>query len=1334
MARLINAGVDYVTEGERRTAEVLATLPTTWVTIANKVLPTNQGRSHEIDFIVVGDRMVFVLDEKGWRGRIHGSDAVWVRADGSSERSPLGKVDYVAKVLAGDLRDQVNGFAGLPGHPVAGAVVLSAATERPIIQDPRAATGILLLDDVTSSLRERDAADDRPRLGQIQARIVERLYDLRHRPKTPKTIGPYGVRETLSTFAGERRFRAVHAEDPTGGERVLTVYPLSSGDTAQRSFFLTEFKALRQLRETGVVPEAFDPFEWSDEYLVIPSALPDGESLASLPRSSDEGGALREIELARRSFAALAKIHAAGVVHRALGPDAIYVRGGSERSVVLAGFHAARWGEQTIAPRLDEIGIDDPYAAPEITVVGSYGFASDQSDVYSLALVWLERIAGVPVARLRAPDHTIMVPEPEDGWPFLPQTTVEELCSFFAEALVPGPLAGMGQPGGRRPSAAECANRLEMIHRHAKSVSLEPGMVLDGRYEVVRVLGVGATARTILAKDLVADRLFALKQFLRPRGMETQGAARREFNVLVSSPHPHGLLPAVHDVYEPERDVHVKLEFIDGQRLTDVLDGYLGDLVACRALAADLLDAVEHLERHGLLHRDIKPDNVIVRERDGRPQAVLVDFGSAVSVGAKLGAAGTPNYLPPEAYFSTEPPATSDRYALAVLLLRAFTGKLPFVGGGTDLNQRPLRDEDLAALDAEQEAFVRTLLGAVALDPDRRPASASALREALFPPVIDLPSNEPTLPASVPDKIVALEERINPVVDQIRSLFRNSARGNADNRGLDSDFARETYVPTALDKQLLPRIFADRPRVVFLSGNPGDGKTAFLERFQAALQARNGHPADVDPSGWVWTLDGHTYRACYDASEAHGGRSADEQLLDRLAGLEGDAPPREDLTVLVAINDGRLADVIDRHRPTFGWLARETERAYRPGRPLETGGVWLVDLKRRAFVALRPVPESPSVMRRILGTLTAQERWAVCDGCVAKAVCPIRRNAAALGDIAGTPVTRLEHALLLSHLRQGRHLTIRDLRSGLAYLLTGDVGCAEIHQARHADRPLPAVEFWQTVFATDTSRDIMLGELKAMDPARSPQPLLERFLFFHRDPADSALRSRVFEDGADVPPDEDPTRWLSQVKRRLYFHGRKRGDPATEAPMVPWPTLLPYRHAGTFMEALADEEGLAGLPDLLANLLRGIGGSDSLSGPILTRGLCLKVAHSEVNRLTIMKLFPLEEFDLTVRVPPAGEVVEALPEALVLTHTPTHAHLMITLDVFEVLMRFFEGMEPAGPELQPLIEDLAPFKSRVLLSKTRELILVEPGSRMHLLTQDNGKVVRRSLETMDRSP
>src|SRR5258708_37494963 len=107
------------------------------------------------------------------------------------------------------------------------------------------------------------------------------------------------------------------------------------------------------------------------------------------------------------------------------------------------------------------------------------------------------------------------------------------------------------------------------------------------------------------------------------------------------------------------------------------------------------------------------------------------------------------------------------------------------------------------------------------------------------------------LAVNEPPETQQLLPQINTWVGQIRGLYRNSATGNADNRGLDSDFVRKTYVQTALDRQLLHAIFAHRLAAVFLTGNPGDGKTAFLEQLQQEVRHSHALPRDnAAASGW----------------------------------------------------------------------------------------------------------------------------------------------------------------------------------------------------------------------------------------------------------------------------------------------------------------------------------------------------------------------------------------------------------------------------------------------------------------------------------------------------
>lgn len=1320
MAEILLAG-EFATEGERRTAEALRGLPEHWVVLCNKTLVTQNGRSFEIDFIVLGDHAVYVIDEKSWRGRIHGSDQHWVREDGSSERSPLSKIDYVAKVLAGELRARVNRLGEIgDAHFVFGRVLLSAATEPPRINDARKADGVLLLDSAVEQLVAFDQRPELPDLTPHRDAIRTVLHDLRARPKFPTAIGDYSIEEILSTRPGAYQARAVHR---LAGPRTLWVYHLPDPHSDLREAYTRAYQAIARLSDTGLVPVVGDPFGWSEEFLVIPFAPPPGKALAALkpPGSADDCRA--ELSLAARAFEGLATLHQRGVIHRALQPDALYVEGSVREPKRLtftnfhAAFHAARLeGHATIAPKLGELAAVDPYAAPELAV--DYGLAEPVSDVYSLALVFLERLTGLSVEELRASNElAVRCQQLAARWPQLPPSVIDALAQLFTQALGRGPSAPPDAEDAQRPSAAACAERLRDIVRRWQLSEVEGGRErLDDRYRVRRKLGEGAFGRTYLVEDEQLGpeepRVFVVKVFHRPEAALEQ--ARGEFARLRSLQTRY--VPRVYDFYPPHCDVHLKMDYVPGPTLAEVRGEFPWPEARWWRFAEELLKALQVLEEHGLRHRDLKPSNIILHERDGHP--VLIDFGLAVPSQRPAPPAGTPDYLPPEAYHAPTPPDSIDRYAAAIILHEALTGVRP-------------ADPLPAPLDERRERLREVLLAAASPRPAERPASAAdflqRLRQArAVPSGLASELHLSTTPGTV--------RQTNPWVVAVRGLYRGSASGNAENRGLDTAFARETYVPTALDERLLPAILDQRPPAVFLTGNPGDGKTAFLERVREQLAARGAVCRQQDASGWEWEWDGHVFRACYDASEAHDGLSADEQLARRLAGLDGDAPPSERaLTVLVAINDGRLADFFDRHEARFPWLALRVRHAVR-GSTLHPEKPWVIDLKPRAFISLAPGPGRPSVFQRVLDVLVAPEHWAACAPCSARAMCPLWANAEALrGEHDGRAArARLEYLIALAHLRREFHPTMRDLRSTLAYLITANLTCDDIHRAREGtaqpEHLGAASRWWQRVFQPPADADPLLASLALLDPGRVPRPRLERALALAFTGDYRAALAPLFPDAQAAASELDPAlydnldRWLAAVKRRLYGHGDAA---ALERDGLSAKRLLPYRHADRFLAALRGE---ADLTALRSDLTRGITRSEGLFAEVLGDSLCVRVHYDASQQLAVLKQFAAEEFRLEVVRPAGGSAVETIPEALQLVYHDRTATLTIGLDLFELLLRFAEGMLPGAPEHQPLLEDLVPFKNRLVLASTPDLVLLDADRQPHRLTQRNGKIARLAAE------
>ncbi|HCI80022.1 MAG TPA: hypothetical protein DHW02_10045 [Ktedonobacter sp.] len=331
---------------------------------------------------------------------------------------------------------------------------------------------------------------------------------------------------------------------------------------------------------------------------------------------------------------------------------------------------------------------------------------------------------------------------------------------------------------------------------------------------------------------------------------------------------------------------------------------------------------------------------------------------------------------------------------------------------------------------------------------------------------------------------------------------------------------------------------------------------------------------------------------------------------------------------------------------------------------------------------------------------------------------------------------RLEFLFLLSHLRRQRHTTMRDLRSAIAYIITGNKSCEQIHKA-HYDTDVGASQvqfaYWQSAFAPAEKSDELLIDLLPLDPGRFPHPHLDRFLHFHQSLGDTTLRSSLFIDGVDLPPHSFSTEseWLAALKRRLYFESNKPASIATNGtglPKVKWLNLLPYQYARDFVDLLDDQFDVEAVESIREQLALGILRSDGIIEDVPENKLSVKISASEEQQLVVLKQLPLDDFVLHIEQPSHTTMVEQLPEFIVLRHRQSGRQLEITLDLFELLMRMANGLRPDAPEFKPLLEDLRLFKDALLLQDTPDLILIENQHRVHLVTQRDGKIVRTRIK------
>jgi serine/threonine-protein kinase len=265
-----------------------------------------------------------------------------------------------------------------------------------------------------------------------------------------------------------------------------------------------------------------------------------------------------------------------------------------------------------------------------------------------------------------------------------------------------------------------------------------PGRVLGDRYRLDHMLARGGMATVWVAEDPLLSRKVAVK-LLHP-ALAIDDALRTRFRNEATSAAKltHPGIVATYDTGDDDGVAYIVMELVDGSNLRTVLDQQ-GQLSVEQAIdiASQVADALEHAHRNGLVHRDVKPANVLVQP-DGRVK--VTDFGIAKAAGTddltRTGTViGTARYLAPEQVNGESVDARADVYALGLVLYEMLTGKPPF-GGDTDVATavarltsapQPLRSVRPDVTPAVEDVVARTL----ARDPDYRYSSAQAFREAL---------------------------------------------------------------------------------------------------------------------------------------------------------------------------------------------------------------------------------------------------------------------------------------------------------------------------------------------------------------------------------------------------------------------------------------------------------------------------------------------------------------------------------------------------------------------------------------------------------------------------
>jgi hypothetical protein len=372
--------------------------------------------------------------------------------------------------------------------------------------------------------------------------------------------------------------------------------------------------------------------------------------------------------------------------------------------------------------------------------------------------------------------------------------------------------------------------------------------------------------------------------------------------------------------------------------------------------------------------------------------------------------------------------------------------------------------------------------------------------------------------------------------------------------------------------------------------------------------------------------------------------------------------------------------------------------------------------------------------------MTHEKFWEPCQSCDLKDRCYVFHNAQTFQDETAGPrvVERLKRLYAVTHLRGRLHITLRDLRSALAFTLVGTKDCDEIHelyQSGQRDEIVQGFYFNSWKGGDAPNADRLLTLLGEVDVAGGDDPRLDRLLDFvspdedhslfrfdRRGNYDQDVLRRLYEQlprdfsGRPTTHRADAHRhFISMARRRAFFERRDNA----------WRAMLPYKTADELLALVRGERGAEGL---LEPLLVAINRGEGLNQPErIGNNLALEVRRVEGGSVRSYRLYPRERFSLTLTDQASrSRFVEHMPTGLMLRYQDKAglvAELLVSLDVFEMLQRLNDGYRPSVEEEQGYCLSLAVFKNLLGSAPYQEVLLSTSGHDFYRIAlQPDGRL------------
>ncbi|WP_029289175.1 BREX system serine/threonine kinase PglW [Cellulomonas sp. HZM] len=775
---------------EQALAAIRALLPNDAVTHAwaNVSFVDLQGRTAEVDLLLLSRVGFFLVELKGWHGRIVGDQQSWrlTSPTGSvrTERNPLYATDLKAKRLRSLLSQRAPRGSTVPW--IEPLVVLHGRGSR-LELAPELQAQVVALDGfevagLSSTLRgvlERppSSGTHRTLVDGPGATRIRQLLQHAGFVATPRTrmVGIYSV-ESADALAEGPGWHDVLAQHPTLKDvrrrvRIFTVPPGAPQQqrddvarAARREFVFTQgithpgiAAPLELVPESDLGPALL--FEYDERDVPLDAFMAEhGRTL----------GLDGRLSLVRQLAEALRYAHQRRLVHRALTPRQVYVRPGRSPQVVVRDWQTGRRTPTTTtaAPTATSFGTSDVrtavdtsswvYLAPELHA-GSVDAPAIPLDVYGLgALAYLVLTGKAPASSLAELEQSLSADkalDPRRADPDIADCLADLVCEATARVEadrltgVDDFLAGLDAAEDELTAPAHDAPADE---RPAAPDPLDAaiGDAIDDRFIVRGTRGTGSTGTALLVDEVTAD--VTREGVVLKVARDDSAAARLDDEAAVLT--KIGRHPNVVTLLDGPLHVGDRRALLLSDAGKQTLAGWLeakgrSPLDELERFGGQLLDAVAHLDGQGVFHRDVKPANIGVGQDPStrRPRLVLFDLSLAREPLEHVGS-GTRGYLDPYLGRTDVPPAArrprfdraAELYAVAVTLYEMATTNAPWWADGdlapASATDRVVVDEPMfeAAVAPAMAAFFRRALAPAAGDRFADAVAMAAAWRAVF--------------------------------------------------------------------------------------------------------------------------------------------------------------------------------------------------------------------------------------------------------------------------------------------------------------------------------------------------------------------------------------------------------------------------------------------------------------------------------------------------------------------------------------------------------------------------------------------------------------------------